>query len=749
MIKLRPAQEEILKYPGGRMGVSAVPGSGKTWTLSLLAANIITGGKLEAGQEVLIVTLTNSAVDNFKFRVQSFLGDSERESLLPRYVIRTLHSLAHDIVRNNPSKVALSDDFQIVDEQAMDEIRNDVARSWLQGHPYALDDYLRDNKEEDENRRDWIRREQLPKLVGNIAGNFIRFAKNLELTPEKLRERLDNLPIPLPLAEMGYDIYTGYQRALNYRGAVDFDDLIRLALKVLQDDPEYLERLGHRWPYILEDEAQDSNLLQEEILGLLSKFSGNWVRVGDPNQAIFETFTTADPRYLRDFIAQADHPRTLPNSGRSTQSIIDLANYLIEWTQSGHPVEEVQDALGPPPIEPAPPGDPQPNPPDDPQKIHFSMKGYAPQGEILAVADSLESWLPDHQEETVVVLVPRNQRGFQLVDELRRRGIEPVDSLLRSTSATRFAAGALANILQYLSDPKSSAKLSTAFRVWRREDREDEAALERVERVVKLLKTCVHVEDYIKPQPGQNWLEGLEIAIDAPKLHAQLAEFREVVQRWHKLTLLPVDQMILTLAQDLFTERTDLAVAHKLASVLSQAQDDHRDWRLPEFTEELAAVARNERRFLGFSEDDLGFDPEKHKGKPVISTMHKAKGLEWDRVYMLSVNNYDFPSGMEYDQYISERWFIRDNLNLEAEALAQLDAAVSADEFNWYAEGAPTQKARLDYVRERLRLLYVGITRAKKELIITWNTGRRGDQQSAIPFVALSAFWEERNDDTA
>jgi DNA helicase-2/ATP-dependent DNA helicase PcrA len=59
------------------------------------------------------------------------------------------------------------------------------------------------------------------------------------------------------------------------------------------------------------------------------------------------------------------------------------------------------------------------------------------------------------------------------------------------------------------------------------------------------------------------------------------------------------------------------------------------------------------------------------------------------------------------------------------------------NEYEWYAEGQASQQARLDYVRERLRLLYVGITRAKKELIITWNTGRQGDQTRAFPIVAL------------
>ncbi len=204
----------------------------------------------------------------------------------------------------------------------------------------------------------------------------------------------------------------------------------------------------------------------------------------------------------------------------------------------------------------------------------------------------------------------------------------------------------------------------------------------------------------------------------------------------------PFSKIILTLAQDLFSDPTTLAIAHKLAVVLRQAESSHLDWRLPQLAGELALIAKNERRFLGFSTDDSGFDPDLHKGEVVISTVHKAKGLEWDRVYLISVNNYNYPSGDGYDAYIPEKWFIRDSLNLEAETLAQLEAVFSHSEYDWYAEGQATHGARMEYVRERLRLFYVGITRARQELVVTWNTGRREKSTQALPFVALQANWE-------
>ncbi|MBL8156746.1 MAG: ATP-dependent helicase, partial [Anaerolineae bacterium] len=156
---------------------------------------------------------------------------------------------------------------------------------------------------------------------------------------------------------------------------------------------------------------------------------------------------------------------------------------------------------------------------------------------------------------------------------------------------------------------------------------------------------------------------------------------------------------------------------------------------------ELSQIVRNNRKFTGLGEDDDQFDPTSYKGQAVVITHHKAKGLEWDRVYLMSANNYDFPSAEGYDRFIGERWFVRDRLNLEAEALGQLDALVTGES---YAEGGATARARLDYAAERLRLLYVGITRARRELVITWNTGRSGEQVEALPVAALRGWWESR-----
>lgn len=743
-ITLRPDQAGILSYKNGKMGISAVPGSGKTFTLSLLATQIIEQGSLADDQEILIVTLVNSAVENFYQRISKFV---EQRELIPNlgYRVRTLHGLAHDIVRERPELAGLDSNFIIIDEREAESILTGASQAWVRSNPGVLDAFLRDDLEDYQLTK--VQRDSLPELVQEMAGNVIRFAKDSQLSPELLQSRLDDSPGYLPLADLCVSIYHDYQRALAYRGAVDFDDLIRMALGVLHSDHLLLERLQYRWPYILEDEAQDSSRLQEEILSILTGSTGNWVRVGDPNQAIFETFTTANPKYLRNFLEEPFVTRQqLPISGRSTQSIIDLANYLVHWTQTSHPQIDVRDALqSPPEIIAAPPDDPQPNPHDHESVIHFSSRKYTPLDEIKAVCDSIERWLPKNSQATVAVLAPRNMRAFEVADELRRRDIPCIDHLLRSTSTTRFSAGTLGNILRYLADPQSSSKLAKAYLVYHRQDLGDAEKSQWIKEASELIQKNHHVEEFIWPYPGKDWLEHTDLTKTNQPVYEDLVNFRLAIQQWQSSILLPVDQIVLNLAHLLLHEPAELAVAHKLAVLLRTASELHPAWRIPELTEELAVIARNERRFLGFAEDDTGFDPERHRGKVVVSTIHKAKGLEWDRVYILSANNYDFPSGMTGDTYISEKWFLRDNLNLPAEAIAQVQSLILAGEYDRYLEGQASKFARLDYVRERLRLFYVGITRAKKELIITWNSGRRGESSQSAAFIALQEFWDQQN----
>ena len=733
MFQPRPRQAEVLQYRRGYMGVAAVPGSGKTATLSALAAQLLNEAPLEDGQEILIVTLVNSAVANFARQVNDFVM---REGFLPGwgYRVRTLHSLANEIARSRATNAGIDADVTIADDRESAAILASAVDSWMRRQPDAADLWLK--PEFAENQR--YRSQHWRSVLIECAGNFIKRAKDALLSPDDLAQKLARSRSHLPLAQICVDIYADYERGLAYRGALDFADLIRLALTAMRDNPDYLAALRRKYPWILEDEAQDSSRSQERILRLLAGDGGNWARMGDPNQAIFETFTTADPKYLREFIDSPDVTRReLPNSGRSMASVQRLANYLIDWSLR-HPNIGIRERmpLTRPRIQPTPPGDPQPNPPDNPAAILLCADAMSAEQEAHFAAEDCARWLHDNPQGTAAILVARNARGAEIVKTLRAHRIPYVENL-NSASSTRAVVGSLAYVLRYLADPKDNRRLADVYRVWRRDDRDDSAAAEQIESLVNTLRRVKQVEDLVAPRL-RDWLDDNLLDEAQANERESLAAFREQMASWMRAAELPIDQLILTLAGEIFRDANDIALAQMVALHLSQLGQQNPQLRLPDFADELYEIARNKRKFRAWGDEEARFDPDAHRGKVAVTTLHKAKGLEWDYVAIVSVNNYDFPSAEPRDSFIGEKWFIRDELNLPQEALAQLEC-LRNDEA--YREGFASLDARVDYAAERLRLLYVGITRARKALRITWNTGRNNSASEATPLVALREYW--------
>ncbi|MFN7623080.1 MAG: ATP-dependent helicase [Acidobacteriota bacterium] len=720
----RPSQARILAYGGGRMGVAAVPGSGKTWTLSLLAARLVRERPLERGPQILVVTLVNAARGKFEQQVREFLGD---ESLGTQYRVRTLHGLAVDIVAERPGLVGLTDDFQIIDETESLEIIRDGLQAWFSPRPDFGREYLTEaQRDKDAALRKW--REN----AVTIAGDFIKRAKDFRVQPATLRDALRDYPRLLPLAEMCTSVYEAYERGLHYRGSVDFQDLIRLALQALEADADFLAELRRRWPIILEDEAQDSSKLQEEILRTLAGEAGNWVRVGDPNQAIYETFTTASPEFLRHFLTEPEvAAQELPESGRSAPSIIALANRLITWSEN-HPVEPLRERhpLTPPLIAPLATG----NPEDRPGNIRVLLeRKMTSDEERELIVRELAEWVPKNRQSTVAVLVPNNSSGSEMSQLLRRQAV-PFIEILKTTTSTRQVAGTLYRVLNLLAVPTESGALAEAFICWRRDERESPV----VQELAAQLRRIQRVEQYVSPR-DIDWLRDFALKGVDPERIELLQGYRDHIAVWQQATLLPIDQLVLTVSGDLFTTPAEMATAGSIAIHLQSMKHSAPETELIDYVGELKAIAQNKRKFIGLGEDDNQFDPSRYPGQVVVMTQHGAKGLEWDRVYLTSVNNYDFPSADPFDRYRGEPYYSRDSLNTSAEAMAQLKALISGES---YVEGQATIESRVDYAAERLRLLYVGITRARRELIISWNTGRGGDLRPARPLHMLKSAIE-------
>ena len=737
--RLRPQQVDILGYTGGQVAVTAVPGSGKTLTLALLAARLIIQGHVGEAGDVLVVTVQNSAVNNISAQIRRILTSQKLPPV--GYRVCTLHKLAADILRQRLDLAGVEEGFSIIDDNESQRMMQNAAGTWIADRQTWWRSFLPDAGEDrrPDTEKRW--REETEKIGRQVS----KLCKHLQLFPDEARTLLGGSDPAEAFLRLGIDLYEKYAQYLKVRGGLDFDDLIWRACDALEQDAAFLQNLRAHWPFILEDESQDSSPLQERILARLAGEQGNWVRVGDPNQAINSTFTSADPRYFRRFVRREGvHSMSLSESGRSARPIIALANHLVLWGCEHHPEEAVREmAFRPQQILPTSEDDPQPNPADAESRIHFRERPFpdvgAEAGEVARWAAHYVNRYPRH---TVAVLCPAGWQGGKVVEELERM-VEPVpyDDLLRTTPRARQTAKVLAAACDYLGDPTNAGRLSRLYRVL-----VDEALLEVPASAARLrhqrtLMRSLGPHDLLFPPTAAPLSAHLPPGVEVTEQDARLLEaFADLVGRWVRASSLPVDQLILTIAQDLFYERADevaLAICHTIALSLRATAQMHPALQLADFAAELGEVARNRRSLSGLSLAEAGYQPE--EGRVVVTTMHKAKGLEWDAVYLMCVDSLEFPDTCA-DAFRDEVYFMPGRAPA-LEACRRLEQLAGA-EFATPPGRSLIDQARLEYIAERLRLLYVGITRAKRNLAFTWSelNGRRAVRPSTAMVELRAAY---------
>lgn len=854
-LTLRPAQEEILAYRGGRMAVSAVPGSGKTFTLSLLAAELIAGGRVDtaAGQQVLVVTFLNASVDTFRARIRRRLLEMGLADT--GFDVRTLHSLALEIVRWGSD--LLSEDLVVLDDSQSRQFLDAAVDGWINDNLRLWETFLPEYGSEYSPQMIARWRD----ITATTATAFIRAAKNERYRPEAIyaairsaQEQADRQALPAagddspdiarsPLMHMMAGIYSRYQTALARQGGLDYDDLIWVAADRLEHQPDLVASLRERWPYVLEDEAQDSVPLQELLLEQLTGSNGNWVRVGDPNQAITSTFTAAHPRFFSRFIDRPDVvARTLPNSGRSAPLIIGAANAVLNWTIDHHPVPEVRaSAFRRQDILPAPPGDAQPNPPDSEADARIRVYRHREDEELPAAARLAWEYALQHPGHTLAILVPTHQIGFGVARHLDALDAD-YDNLLRGSGREREVAAALHAVLAVLANPLDTRALQSAHSGLS-ELREDgpiydpyPPASEDVARFQALLRSVYRPEALLFPREGEDAMAAVPPGVATEEDLSRLERLADFLRGNFDLRTLPVDDLALALADALFapgegarnrgprsreetaatdapastgtrvgdqaplpsgnesvgqhpsakpgtgnrepdqqTHELDLAIAYQIASQLRQWREAQPEWRLPELVAQLQMVATGRRTLNVVRASEMGYEPA--PGRISLATQHSSKGLEWDAVFLVGIDGMWIPGSLEAP-FLGVHDFLGGDPNAEATAQLRYLMRTTADrrppsanggqttddvgettddgqqttddasgrepvDIGLFPNRTATESAHIEVICERLRLLYVGITRARRTLHISRSraTRRGAREQEAEPATVLGVLY--------
>lgn len=735
-MELRAPQAEILKYDGGRLAISAVPGSGKTFILSHLAAQLIADNFIDVNrdQQVLIVTYLNSSVDTFRNRIRTRL--EELGLTLTGFDVRTLHSLALEIVRISIGEFGGDTGELLVADEA-------------QSNAYistAVDGWIANNRElwlhfvADEKPATLVRWRE---ITAKAARSLISIAKNQRYEPAMIFNQLDDQQqaskeddsfnqgfdqieysiLGYPFLWMMAGIYRRYQNTLNRAGALDFNDIIWEASNILDSNPETAGLFRQRWPVVLEDEAQDSVPLQELLLSSLTGPNGNWVRAGDPNQAITSSFTAAHPSYFSRFLARSDVTvRSLPHSGRSARKIYQTANTMMQWTHTSHPVEEVRNiAFYLQDILPTPPGDSQPNPPDREAKIEIRVYKHREEVELPTVARHANKYCQSNPSHTVAILVSTNRIGHMVASHLDNIGAD-YDDLLRGVKRLRELASTIQAILAVLSSPIANRNIVRVHESLAEINHPLCEDLEDSQRISTLLRSIHSPEMFLYPDDDLDSTHSLPSDIATVREMDYLQQFSDLLLEFLELRALPADEMILAISDLLFVgnresgadgNESDLATSYQIAQIIGRWRDLHPEWRLPELAAQLQDVASGRLPLRISGPTDFGYQPS--PGRITLATQHGAKGMEWDAVYLVGIDGHWIPSNLESS-------FMGDEGILGADPIAEMTAEfqlLMSGSSGIFENRTATETAHIELICERLRLLYVGITRAKRYLHIS------------------------------
>jgi len=300
---LNEMQHKAVEYCDGPSLVIASAGSGKTRVLTYKIAHL-----LNLGYEpwsILALTFTNKAANVMKERIEKLIGEGSA-----RYIwMGTFHSIFLRILRNECLSIDFQPNFTIYDQSSSESLVKTIIKE------SELDDKVYNHK-------------TILSKISNIKSRLITPASYSSNSTYLQQDRISQTP-------MFHVIYQKYCERCKLANAMDFDDILIFTFTLFNEHPEIKEKYSSRFKYILVDEYQDTNFVQHAIVYQLSSTNNKLCVVGDDSQSIY-SFRGANLTNILKFNQVYPESKLfkLEQNYRSTQTIVDAANSVISQNKN-------------------------------------------------------------------------------------------------------------------------------------------------------------------------------------------------------------------------------------------------------------------------------------------------------------------------------------------------------------------------------------------------------------------------------
>lgn len=577
---LNSEQLDAVKTVEGPVMVFAGAGTGKTKTLISRIMYMIKECHI-APYHILAITFTKKATNEMRERLQSEIG-----SVANLVHISTIHSLCASILRKNASAIGYERNFEIIDEEDQLKAMNEI--------------YKKENIE---------KRALTPRVALKAIGDY----KNKSCTE---------------LLGLLKTVYDEYQKYLKEHQLMDFEDLLILTEELFEKNPDILSFYQNAFKYILVDELQDTNMVQYEIINLLSKVHENVFAVGDDDQSIY-SFRGAKIENMIKF--REDHPKAkiikLVQNYRSTNKILSGANAVIKNNKIREPKELHSNIEG--------------------TKNDISVQeAYYYEDEVRYVTNEIATLVHHYgYKYNDIAVIYRNgalSRNFELsfIQDRIPYNIYGSFAFLKRKEVK--------DIISYLRFIASPSKLIHFKRIINAPSRG--VGDKTIDKLRELMTT-----------PDITILDAIDIYKDTNKTSKTeaLVEFKNIIQELREA----LETMPLTEFFDLMLEKTGYM---QMLEEEKENEEINRIDNVKEFRSILYQI-ENDNLNEGLSQiekieiglDDLLLDTstvDDHKNDGVVlSTVHSVKGLEFRAVFVVGLEEGIFPASRDEVDIEEER----------------------------------------------------------------------------------------------